>query len=109
MTQAVLVILAIVIIILLLSRPARTRLGPGLRRGKEKLVGICEVALESKSKKESRKQKVLAMFTKGELGNSEIRKALGVSSRTAVRYLDELESEGKVVQVGKVGRPSLIV
>ena len=33
---------------------------------------------------------------KGEWGNAEIRKTLGVSSRTAVRYLDELEKEGKL-------------
>lgn len=38
-----------------------------------------------------------------ELSNTEIRKALGVSSRTAVRYLDELEKEGRVEQVGKAG------
>jgi len=37
------------------------------------------------------------------ISNSEIRKALGVSSRTAVRYLDELEKERKVEQVGKIG------
>ena len=44
-----------------------------------------------------------ASETKGAISNSEIRKALGVSSRTAVRYLDELEKEGKVEQVGKIG------
>jgi len=39
----------------------------------------------------------------GELSNAKIRETLGVSSRTAVRYLDELEKKGKVEQVGKIG------
>ena len=71
---------------------------------KEEFIGICKSALETASQKEARKQKALAMFAdKPELSNFEIRKALGVSSRTAVRYLDELEKEGKVEQVGKIG------
>jgi len=71
---------------------------------KEEFVGICKSAIETASQKEARKQKVLAMFVdKSELSNSEIRRELGVSSRTAVRYLDELEAEGKVEQVGKIG------
>ncbi|MBI2577592.1 MAG: HTH domain-containing protein [Candidatus Wildermuthbacteria bacterium] len=68
------------------------------------LVGICKSAVETASQKEARKQKALAMFKeRTELSNTEIRNELGVSSRTAVRYLDELEKEGKVEQVGKVG------
>ncbi|MBI4159766.1 HTH domain-containing protein [Candidatus Wolfebacteria bacterium] len=43
------------------------------------------------------------MREREELSNAEVRMALGVSSRTAVRYLDELEAEGKIEQVGKVG------
>ncbi|MBI2122377.1 MAG: HTH domain-containing protein [Candidatus Sungbacteria bacterium] len=71
---------------------------------KEEFVGICRSAVETASQKEGRKQKALAMFAdKPALSNAEIREALGVSSRTAVRYLDELEAEGKVKQVGKIG------
>ena len=71
---------------------------------KEEFVGICKSAVETASQKEARKQKALAMFAdKPELSNYEIRKALGVSSRTAVRYLDELERDGKIEQVGKIG------
>jgi len=71
---------------------------------KEEFVGICKSAVETASQKEARKQKALAMLAdKPELSNSEIRKALGVSSRTAVRYLDELERDGKIEQVGAVG------
>ncbi|MBI2514674.1 HTH domain-containing protein [Candidatus Wolfebacteria bacterium] len=71
---------------------------------KEEFVGICRSAVETASQKETRKQKTLALFAgRSELSNSEIRKTLGVSSRTAVRYLDELEKEGKIEQVGIAG------
>lgn len=71
---------------------------------KEEFVGICKSAIETASQKQARKQKAIAMLEQGkELSNVEIRQALGVSSRTTVRYLDELEKEGKVEQVGKIG------
>ncbi len=71
----------------------------------EEFVGICKSAVETASQKEARKQKTLALIQeRGELSNSEIREALGVSSRTTVRYLDELEAEEKIQQVGKIGR-----
>ena len=89
----ILIIIGLVIIILLL-----------VRRTREQIVGICKSAVETASQKEARKQKALALFEEGkELSNAEIRKALGVSSRTALRYLDELEKEGKIEQVGKIG------
>ena|SRR4030042_3852878 len=83
-----------------------------LRQAQDKLIGICEVAMETASQKQARKQKIMALFGEKnpstgsgqvELSNSEIREALGVSSRTAVRYLDELEEESKIEQVGKTG------
>jgi predicted HTH transcriptional regulator len=67
----------------------------------EEFIGICKSAIETASQKEGRKQKALVMIQeKDAVSNFEIRKALGVSSRTAVRYLDELEREGK----GKAAR-----
>ena len=38
-----------------------------------------------------------------ELTNTEIREALGVSSRTAVRYMDALEKAGLVRQTRQTG------
>ena len=71
----------------------------------EELVGICVSAIETASQKEVRKQRVLAMLQKKNgLSNADIRKALGVSSRSVVNYMDELEKEGKVEQIGKVGQ-----
>ena len=83
---------------------ARKEAGKHGTNTKEEFVGICKSAVETASQKDARKQKALAMLReKGDLSNSEIRKELGISSRTAVRYLDELEAEGKLKQVGKIG------
>jgi len=97
------VIIVLALIALLVSYAYREGRRHGTRVSEE-LVGICKSALETESKKEARKQKVLDLFRqKFELSNHEIRQVLGVSSRTAVRYMDELESDGLVEQVGRIG------
>ncbi len=56
-------------------------------------------------RKNANRDRALALLReRGELSNEEIRKHLGVSRRSAVRYLDDLEREGKVEQVGSSGR-----
>ena len=105
MGQILLFIIAVVILmvvfVLLVSRLEAKKHRTSV---KEEFIGICASAIETASQKEERKQKTLALFReRNKLSNSEIREALGVSSRTAVRYLDELEKEGKVEQVGKIG------
>jgi predicted HTH transcriptional regulator len=98
------IIILLAVAVLTLAVWARKEAKKHDTTAKEELVGICKLAIETASQKEERKQKALAMFAdKPELSNSEIRAALGVSSRTAVRYLDELEKEGKVEQAGKIG------
>jgi len=48
--------------------------------------------------------RIISLFeSDAELTNAEIRKALGVSARTVVRYMDELEKAGLVVQTRKTG------
>ena len=42
--------------------------------------------------------------TKQGVTRNDVEKLLGVSDRTAGRYLDELEDEGKIKQVGTTGR-----
>jgi biotin operon repressor len=69
----------------------------------DKFIGICEYAFETSNQKEERKKKIVDFLKEEEKSNSQIREALGVSSRTVVRYLDELEREGQVEQIGKVG------
>src|SRR3989338_3978456 len=98
---SIIITAAVVMAAIIVARREAKKYGTSM---KEEFVGICASAIETASQKEARKQKALAMFDdKSELSNAEIRKALGVSSRTAVRYLDELEREGKVEQVGKIG------
>src|SRR3989338_6042733 len=107
------IIIILVVAVAVLVVFARKEAGKHGTNTKEEFVGICKSALETASQKEARKQKIIELFEKlsasaealadKKLSNSEIRKALGVSSRTAVRYLDELETEGKVEQVGRVG------
>lgn len=73
-------------------------------QNKEGLAGICATALDQTVRKNGNKEKVLALFgTKNELSNSDIRDALGVSATSVVRYMDELEKEGKVEQIGTAG------
>ena len=110
MTQIILIILGTVIIALLLTRKTR-----------ESVVGICAAALDQTVRKNANKEKVLEFIREKSKGspstpfdktqdrslgvnNEEIRERLGVSRRSAVRYLDALEREGKVEQVGDSGR-----
>ena len=75
------------------------------RSARQKVVGICKVALGQTARKQENKEKVLELLQeRGELSNSDIREVLGVSPRTAVDYMDELEEEGKVEQVGDIGQ-----
>ncbi len=55
--------------------------------------------------KEHNKQAILDLMESGNqpLTNEHLRQMSGVSEATATRYLDELEKEGKVKQVGKTG------
>lgn len=55
--------------------------------------------------KEYNKETILDLFkTKNSLTNNDVEKFLAVSDATATRYLDELEKEGKIKQIGKTGR-----
>src|SRR3989338_5615675 len=49
-------------------------------------------------------EKVMVMAReKGEIANDDVEKGLGVSDATAQRYLQELEVQGKLVQIGTRG------
>jgi len=55
-------------------------------------------------RKEENKEKILE-FLKGneKITNNDVEKMLGVSDATATRYLNELEKEQKIKQIGTVG------
>lgn len=71
----------------------------------EAVAGICATAMDNTVRKGANKRKILDLLAKEEsAGNAEIAEALKVSPRTVVRYMDELEREGKVMQEGEIGR-----
>ncbi|MEX0916900.1 MAG: DUF977 family protein [Candidatus Paceibacterota bacterium] len=75
-----------------------------LPKSRDKVIGICQSALESTSQKEERKERIISLLEeRQEITNTDVRETLGVSARSAVRYLDELEKEGRVEQVGATG------
>lgn len=66
---------------------------------------LAEVMEERTKEKEEKKKRILEFFaSRDKVSNDEIQTLLGVSDATATRYLDELEKEGKVRQVGKTGQ-----
>jgi len=98
-------IVIIGIVLLVAVRPVRVKVGQGVSKAGRGVVGICQVALEQTMRKQTNKQKALALLENGrELGNEEIREELGVSRQSVGRYMNELEKEGKVEQVGDSGR-----
>lgn len=58
---------------------------------------------EQAENKESNKRKILERLN-NKFTNADVENLLSVSDATATRYLDELEKEGKVKQVGKTGK-----
>lgn len=56
-------------------------------------------------RKEEAKEKILQLFEdKEEISNNDVENLIKVSDRTATNYLDELEKEGLIKQLGKTGR-----
>lgn len=74
------------------------------RKTREQVAGICAAAFDQTARKNANKEKITAFLReKGEASNEDIRKYLGVSRRSVVRYMDELEREDKAEQVGEIG------
>lgn len=60
--------------------------------------------VEREKEREANKQKIIDFLgEKGKATNNDIQTLISVSDATATRYLDELEKEGKVKQVGDAG------
>ena len=64
--------------------------------------------LANQTRQEKKRKKIdaiLDLFTeKQKITNDEVEKLLHVSDATATRYLETLEKEGKIKQVGKTGK-----
>ena len=62
---------------------------------------------KARDKKEERKVKILETLENapsGRIRNDDVESMLGVSDATVTNYFDELEKEGKIIQVGKQGQ-----
>lgn len=95
------VVLLLVVIVLVVALMDAKKYGT---KPTEELTGMCNITFGRSEKRQKNLDKIITLFNiDKELTNTKIRKALGVSSRTAVRYMDELEEEGRVIQVGKTG------
>ena len=88
----IIIILILLIIILILLKSKKIREVVVYQSPKRKVV-------------EENKKKILELLKeKNKITNNDIEKLLGVSDATATRYLDELEKQGKIEQIGKTGR-----
>lgn len=68
-------------------------------------TAIGKSAQEQISAKEENKQKIIAYLQENSTAsNNDIEQLLDVSDATATRYLDELEQEGAIEQIGEKGR-----
>jgi len=92
-----LIFLGLVIIVVLIWPKGRSKVA-------RTAVGIYQAAVDRTVRKNANKEKILALLgERGELSNSDIRDELGVSAATVTRYMDDLEKDGKVEQMGETG------
>ena len=60
---------------------------------------------EREKKAKEARGRVMKLFNgKSEITNNNVEELLGVSDATATNYLDELERQGRITQVGRTGR-----
>ena len=72
----------------------------------EKRKGIEKIVYRDagKQQKTQGKERILKeLQDKGKITNNDVEKLLGVSDATATNYLQELEDENKIKQIGKTG------
>jgi len=72
----------------------------GKRNKSETFINDAE---KMKSENMTRLNDFITEETDGEINNGDVRKLLNVSDTTACRYLDDLEKEGLIKQVGSDG------
>jgi len=72
---------------------------------KEETSGIDKINESRQNAKAEAKDKILKLFEgKTEITNDDVQRILAVSDATATNYLNELEQEGYITQIGKEGR-----
>ncbi len=95
MIQTIFIIITITLIIILIL----------VTKSHKKVYGIYDFLLNQTLRKNKNKEKIVLLLRQKErVSNMHIREYLGVSARTIVSYMDELEKEEKVMQVGHTGK-----
>lgn len=61
-------------------------------------------AARTKAKEDAVSKVYMEARVKGAITNNDVEALLGVSDATAERYLNELEKQGRIAQIGKTGR-----
>jgi len=62
------------------------------------------------ARKRKKLDKVMTLFeTKSQIANKDVQELLFMKARTAVNYLDQLEKEQKIIQVGNTGKGVLYI
>jgi len=89
-------VVAIVIIYLIKQR---VRKGGVADRADDRVINPEQVA----KRKENLGQIIGFLANRGQIANDDVQKLLGVSNATAERYLNELEQQEKIEQVGEIG------
>lgn len=68
------------------------------------LTGTRAINDKRHREKEAAKERILSMLRdKNEVTNDDVESFLDISDATATRYLEELEKDGKIIQVGVEG------
>ena len=72
---------------------------------KRRKSGFAGFNLKRQQAKKEGKKKILKLLKdKTSISNNDVERLLSVSDATATNYLQELENEGRIVQIGKTGR-----
>ncbi len=66
-------------------------------------LGKWKISKQTKEKEENKRKILEFLNTNLRIVNDDVEKLVRVSDATAERYLDELEKEGKINQIGKTG------
>ena len=72
---------------------------------KRRKSGFAAFNLKRQQAKRQAKGKILKLLKdKTSISNNDVERLLSVSDATSTNYLQELENEGRIVQIGKTGR-----
>ncbi len=106
MIYFVTIVLAVIVIVLVMRRKRDSSPASQNDAGKvENNARLDAVNEKRQQEKVAGKNKIMEMAgSQDEISNDDVQKLLNVSDATATNYLQELENEGKLKQVGAEGR-----